>query len=88
MDVTPAGAIQQLFWLVLYGSAPTLIVTAIAGLVIAILQGVTQINDQTVPQVVKTGATFLLFWIFGAALFIPIYQITFRYFELIPVMGR
>ncbi len=88
MDFTPVAAIQQLFWLVLYGSAPTLIVTAVAGLTIAIIQGVTQINDQTVPQVVKTGAACLLFLIFGAVLFAPIYHVTLRYFEMIPMMGK
>ncbi len=88
MDVSPTNAIWQLFYLVLIGSGPALAASAIAGLIVAILQGVTQINDQTLPQVVKAAATAFVLVMFGGMLFAPLYRTALMYFELIPVIGR
>ena len=88
MTFSPASAMQDLFWLVFIGSLPALTIAALAGLIIAILQGVMQINDQTLPQVVKTISTMLLLILFGGMSFGPLYSLTVQYFEMIPVMAR
>lgn len=88
MDLTPASGLSQLFWMVFIGSAPTLAVAAFAGLFIAIIQGVTQIQDQTLPQVVKTGAAMLMLLLFGSMSFGPIYRAMIEYLELLPAIGR
>ena len=85
---SPATAMQDLFWLVFIGSIPALVVAALAGLVIAILQGVMQINDQTLPQVVKTISTMVLLLLFWGMSFGPLYNLATHYFEMIPVMAR
>jgi type III secretion protein S len=88
VEVTPANAITQLFYLVLIGSGPALAVSALAGLIIAVLQGVTQINDQTLPQVVKAAATAMVLLMFGGTLFGPLYRVALQYFEQIPIIAR
>jgi type III secretion protein S len=88
MEITPTNAITQLFYIVLIGSGPALLVSALAGLIIAVLQGVTQINDQTLPQVVKAGATAMVLLMFGSTLFGPLYRLALLYFEQIPIIGR
>jgi type III secretion protein S len=88
MEISPTAAIWQMFYLVLIGSGPTLLASAIAGLIVAVLQGVTQINDQTLPQIVKAGATAAVLVLFSGMLFGPLYRVALTYFQLIPVIGR
>jgi type III secretory pathway component EscS len=88
MDLTPQAGLLQLFWMVLLGSGPSLVIAAAAGLVIAILQGVMQIQDQTLPQVVKTGATMFVLFLFGGLSFGPVYRTAVTYFEMIAAIGR
>ena len=76
---SPATAMQDPFWLVFIGSIPALVVAALAGLVIAILQGVMQINDQTLPQVVKTISTMVLLLLFWGMSFGPLYNLETRH---------
>lgn len=77
----------DLFWLVFYGSAPALIAAALGGLVIAIIQGVMQINDQSLPQVVKTFLTMLVLMVFAGLSFGPIARAMSRYLEMIPAVA-
>jgi type III secretion protein S len=88
MEITPAAAIWQLFYLVLIGSGPALAASALAGLVVAVLQGVTQIQDQTLPQIAKAAATAAVLVLFSGMLFGPLYRVALTYFQLVPVIGR
>jgi type III secretory pathway component EscS len=88
LDFSLAGALMQIFWIVLAASGPILGVAALSGLIIAILQGVTQIQDQTLPQVVKIVAVMLTILLFGTMLFSPLQRTARLFFEMIPVIGR
>jgi flagellar biosynthesis protein FliQ len=88
MEFSPGAALVQLFFAVLFGSGPILAIAAVSGLAVAIIQGVTQIQDQTLPQVVKATAVMLSILFFGAMLFTPLINYARFYFELIPVIGR
>lgn len=88
MEFTPSQGLVHLFNLALYGSGPVLVVAAIAGLIVAILLGAMQVNDQTLPQVVKTTATALVLLLFGAQLFGPLLRLTQQLFEAIPMMAH
>jgi type III secretory pathway component EscS len=88
MEFSPGAALVQLFFAVLFGSGPILGIAAVTGLTVAILQGVTQIQDQTLPQVVKALAVMFSILLFGSMLFAPLINYTRNYFELIPVIGR
>jgi type III secretion protein S len=88
MEFSINNAIWQMFYLVLIGSGPVLAASALAGLIIAVLQGVTQINDQTLPQVVKAAVTAGVLVVFAGAMFGPLYRLALMYFQLVPVIGR
>jgi type III secretory pathway component EscS len=88
MEFSPGAALVQLFFAVLFGSGPILGIAAVTGLLVAILQGVTQIQDQTLPQVVKALAVMFSILLFGSILFAPLINYTRYYFELIPVIGK
>jgi type III secretory pathway component EscS len=88
MEFSPTTALVQMFFVILWGSGPILAIAATTGLIVAIIQGVTQIQDQTLPQVVKTAAVMLALLLFGATFFAPVAQFARYYFELIPVVAR
>ena len=48
-----AELLQRCFWLVIFGSGLPLLAAAIAGLVVAVLQGATQIQEQSLGYLVK-----------------------------------
>jgi flagellar biosynthesis protein FliQ len=88
MEFSPSAALVQLFFIVLMGSGPILGIAAVTGLLVAIIQGVTQIQDQTLPQVVKAGAVMFSILLFGSMLFAPLVSYARYFFELIPVVGH
>lgn len=88
MTPDPVVVILELFWLVFYGSAPALLTAALAGLVIAILQGVMQINDQSLPQAVKTILTMLVLVSAAGFSFGPLRHALHKYLEMIPIVAQ
>jgi type III secretion protein S len=50
---------QEALWLVLILSMPPIIVATAVGLIIAIVQAATQIQEQTLPQAVKLVAVMV-----------------------------
>ena len=52
--------------LVLVLSAPTLIVATVVGLLIGLLQALTQIQDQTLSFAIKVAAVFIILIVFGS----------------------
>lgn len=88
MTLDPSQIVADLFWLVLYGSGPTLLVAAITGLVIAIAQGVMQINDQAAPQAAKTAMTFVALIAFAGFSFYPLFVTMKNYLEIIPIIDK
>ncbi|TDR76595.1 type III secretion system export apparatus subunit SctS [Paludibacterium purpuratum] len=47
---------QELLWLVLILSMPVVLVAAIVGILISLLQALTQVQDQTTPFLIKLVA--------------------------------
>lgn len=60
--------LNQILLLVLYLSAPVLGVAAIVGLLVGLLQAVTQIQDQSLPQTLKLVGVLLTIGIVGPLL--------------------
>ena len=54
---------QQALWLVLLLSGPPILVAVVAGLVIAFLQAVTQIQEQTISYAIKLVAIILTLFV-------------------------
>jgi type III secretion protein S len=79
---------KQALWLAVMLSAPPLIAAAGLGIIVSIIQALTQIQDQTLPYVVKlvgvSVAVALLSRWFGSELV----QLMVRNLELISSVGR
>jgi type III secretion protein S len=69
-------------------SMPPLLVAMIVGLVVAVLQSATQIQDQTLPLTVKLVAVAVVLAVFGQALTRPLVQYTTRIFDDFPYIAR
>ena len=68
-------------------SAPMLLVAMVVGLIIAILQATTSIQEQTLTFVPKIAAILLTLALLGNFLFQSLAEYTRRLFELIPSMA-
>jgi len=74
--------------LVLILSAPPIIVAAVAGLIVAILQAATQIQEQTLQYTVKFFAIVLTLFVTSALLGGSLYRYSDRIFTEFPAMIR
>ncbi len=77
----------EALWLIILLSLPPLLASLTVGLVVSLLQALTQIQEQTltfVPKIIVTILTLLLFagWMLG-----ELVSFTRRVFELIPAVG-
>ena len=79
---------QQGMWLVVAISAPPLLVAALCGLIVSMLQTVTQIHDQTVPYVIKLAAIVVTMLVCARWTCNELIQLINLAFELMPAVGR
>lgn len=86
-----AQAIQlmnEALWLVLILSAPPIIVASIVGLLIAIVQSATQLQEQTLQYTAKFLAIVLTLFVTAALLGGTLYRFGDRVFTEFPAMAR
>lgn len=86
-----AQAIQlmnEALWLVLILSAPPIIVASVVGLLIAILQSATQLQEQTLQYTAKFLAIVLTLFVTAALLGGTLYRFGDRVFTEFPAMAR
>jgi type III secretion protein S len=69
-------------------SAPPLIIAAAAGMVVSLLQAVTQIQDQTLPYVVKLVAVGCTLAAMGRWIGVELMELTNLAFTMVPDIGR
>lgn len=79
---------QQGLWMAVLFSAPPLIIATIFGLTIALIQAVTQVQDQTLPYVVKLVTVTLTLAAMGRWIGVELMRLTEIAFTLIPDVGR
>jgi type III secretion protein S len=87
-DSTIVSLFQTMMWIVAIVSLPPLLAAMTIGLVVAILQAATQIQDQTLPLTVKVIAVGFTLAFFGAMLTQPLFEHTNRIFEDFPIITR
>lgn len=78
---------NQTLWLILILSLPALAVSLIVGLVISLLQALTQIQEQTLTFVPKMIATILTLIFFGSWTFTQLITFTQQVMAYIPKVG-
>jgi len=82
IDLMRGGIFQTLLM-----SAPILLVGMAVGLIVAILQATTSIQEQTLTFVPKIAAILLVLALLGSFLFQSLAEYTRRLFEMIPSMA-
>lgn len=80
-----AGEALQLILLL---SLPPLLASLAVGLVISLLQALTQIQEQTLTFVPKIIATILVIILFANATMATLQNFTLKVFDMIPSVGR
>jgi len=80
--IVRGGVLQTLIM-----AAPILLVGMTVGLIVAILQATTSIQEQTLSFVPKIAAILLTIALLGGVLFQSLGEYTRRLFELIPAMA-
>ncbi len=79
---------QQGLWLIIILSAPPLLVATLCGVVVSLLQAITQIQDQTLPYVVKLMAVAITLGISGRWIGSELIQVANAAINMIPNAGR
>lgn len=87
MDETLSYFRQGLMMAVLL-SAPPLIIAVVCGMIVSLLQAVTQIQDQTLPYVVKLVAVSCMLAAMGRWIGVEMIELTNLGFTLVPNIGR
>jgi flagellar biosynthetic protein FliQ len=85
---TISALIRDGVFLVLKLSGPILLSALIIGLIIAIIQAVTSIQEQTLTFVPKLLVILLALVLLGSWMFASLRSYTINLFELIPEMAR
>ena len=79
---------NEALWLVLILSAPPIIVASVAGLLVAIVQAATQIQEQTLQYTIKFFAIGLTLFVTASLLASSLYRYSDRIFTEFPAMIR
>lgn len=79
---------QQGLWLAVTMSAPPLLIAALFGVIVSLVQAVTQIQDQTLPYIVKLVAVALSLAVCGRWFGNELIQLFNLAFFLLPGVGR
>lgn len=79
---------QQGLWLAVVMSAPPLIIATICGVIVSLIQAITQVQDQTLPYVVKLVAVAVTLAVFGRWFGQELMQLFNLAFILLPNVGR
>ena len=69
-------------------AGPVLALAAVLGLIVAIFQAATQIQEQTIAQVVKIFVVGVVLLVFGRALASPLVEHSLHVFNDFPTMVR
>lgn len=79
---------QDALWLVLLLSAPAIIAASLSGLLVAFLQSVTQLQEQTLAFAVKLAVIVITLFLMGGFLGESLHQFADRIFSEFPGLVR
>ncbi len=86
MNVDVIQLTQEALWLMLLLSAPFIIGSAVVGLLLAFLQAVTQLQEQTLAFAAKLGLLSILLFVSAGLLGETLYQFATRIFTSFPAL--
>ncbi|MBP0597310.1 type III secretion system export apparatus subunit SctS [Herbaspirillum sp. LeCh32-8] len=79
---------QQSLWMAILMSAPPLLIATLCGLGVSLIQAVTQIQDQTLPYVVKLVAVAVTLASMGRWIGVEMLRLAELAFTMVPDIGR
>lgn len=79
---------RQALWMGILFSAPPLIAATIFGVAVSLIQAVTQIQDQTLPYVVKLAAVSVTLTLMGRWIGVELIRLTELGFSMVPYVNR
>jgi type III secretion protein S len=88
LDSQALQLVHEALWLVLVLSAPPVIVAALVGLTIALVQAATQIQEQTLQYALKFFAIVLTIFLTASLIGGSLYQFADRIMSEFPVLVR
>ena len=80
--------LQSMLGIVLFMSLPPLLAAMAVGLIVGILQAVTQVQDQSLPIAFKLLAVIVILALAGQALVMPLIRLSSQLFDSFPMMTR
>ncbi len=88
LDAQAIQLMQEALWLVLLLSAPPIVAASVVGLVIAVLQSATQLQEQTLQYTAKFVAIVITIFLTAALLGGTLYRFGDRIFTEFPALVR
>ncbi|MCA1325658.1 type III secretion system export apparatus subunit SctS [Herbaspirillum sp. alder98] len=79
---------QQGLWMAVMMSAPPLLIATLCGMGVSLIQAVTQIQDQTLPYVVKLVAVAVTLASMGRWIGVEMIRLAELAFTMVPDIGR
>lgn len=79
---------QEALWLMLVLSAPTVLVASLSGLLVAIMQAVTQLQEQTLSFAIKLLAVSVTLFLTASVLGDSLHQFAYTAFTDFPAWVR
>ncbi|BEV15665.1 type III secretion system export apparatus subunit SctS [Herbaspirillum huttiense F1] len=79
---------QQGLWMAVMMSAPPLVIATLCGVVVSLIQAVTQIQDQTLPYVVKLVAVAVTLATMGRWIGVELLRLADLAMTMVPDIGR
>jgi type III secretion protein S len=80
--------LQKAMWLLMLTAAPAVLVATVIGLVVAVLQAATQLQDQTISQSLKLAAVLLTLGVAGPWIGSQLFRFADEMFTLLPGLGK
>jgi type III secretion protein S len=80
--------LQTTLGLVLYMALPPLLAAMAVGLIVGVLQAVTQVQDQSLPITFKLLAVIVVIALAGSVLTVPLVRQASQLFDSFPTMTR
>lgn len=82
------GQLQAMLGIVLLMALPPLLAAMAVGLVVGILQAVTQVQDQSLPIAFKLLVVIVILALAGPLLVMPLVRLSGQLFDSFPAMTR
>jgi type III secretion protein S len=87
-SLSPMNYLMQGMWSAAVLAGPPLLIATAVGLVIALIQTLIQLQEQTLPVAVKLMTVSAVLLTLGYKLISPLYVLTFQIFTEFPAIAR